>query len=71
MGWEMRFSQKKNRQLVNKPVENYLLLLFILVALQKTRSKGPLANDPIARSIAGYLIKNVPDYKHMLNVKTK
>ncbi|XP_008195774.1 uncharacterized protein LOC661848 isoform X1 [Tribolium castaneum] len=38
------------------------------VALQKQRSKDPLANEPIARSIAGYLIKNVPDY--MFNSQT-
>ncbi|XP_063905941.1 maternal embryonic leucine zipper kinase-like isoform X4 [Zophobas morio] len=30
--------------------------------LRKLKSKDPLANEPIARSIAGYLIKNVPEY---------
>ncbi|XP_044264959.1 serine/threonine-protein kinase MARK2-like isoform X3 [Tribolium madens] len=38
------------------------------VALQKQRSKDPLVNEPIARSIAGYLIKNVPDY--IFNLQT-
>ncbi|XP_063905939.1 uncharacterized protein LOC135124645 isoform X2 [Zophobas morio] len=36
--------------------------------LRKLKSKDPLANEPIARSIAGYLIKNVPEY--MFTVST-
>jgi serine/threonine protein kinase len=40
-------------------------------AFQKVRGKGPLANEPIARSIAGYLIKNVPDYMFNLQMMRK
>jgi hypothetical protein len=47
-------------------LNNLYSLSIFLAAFQKVRGKGPLANEPIARSIAGYLIKNVPDY--MFNV---
>lgn len=58
-----RPQEEKDSQVVSRCVYGaYVTQSRLSVAvLPKGKMPDPLANDPIARSIAGYLVKNVPN----------